>query len=1440
MRKGSILFILIIGIFLVSGASATNYTWDGSTGNWLDANYWNPAGFSNSIDDNALINSGVAQTGTSSSTFNTNLTLESGGVIEAPAVNARTWTVRYLIFGGGTILWLGGNSKWAGTIHARENTTSILDVRGTYGQKSYSWILEGNGTINKTGSNYWKLTTSSANFGGTLNINEGKMIIRSRTHSFGNSQGKIAIYNGGVLEEGSSSATWTFAGGLYLKGGQILESGNNGAIFTSSTTVHVLDNSEIKVNGPSSGKRPYLRLDGSLNGTGNLSIDTTNNNRGVSLRGIGNYSGIITLENQSYLYIGNSNALSENASIVLNGDNSDMSLLTIGGYKTKDTLTNVNNVNLTVRNLIINGTKIASGYYDSTNQNQLKGYVVFNNALSSIYVVEGDLTPPNINISYPENITYNYSVDEFNYSYSDINPGYCWYSNNSGITNSTPVSAGTNFVNMSTVEGSNGWTLYCNDTEGNLNQTSITFIIDLTEPNATILNPSNGTETNNALQNFTLNMSDNIGLKNATLYIYNNTGLYNQTTIDVTGTSAEKGIVVWLDDGIYNWFWKVFDSGGNYFSTQEDKGNYTATVDTTPPSIVNISYSPNYSGDVDPWQNITFNVSVNDSGVGVDSVILQTYNGTDWANTTMNLISGERYSATVTLSGVETNYTYNVWANDSLGNSNHSINETFESMWDCTWNITSADLGATAGFNKNKQIGNITIVNTGDSEYSVGSCELTFRLTYNLDEGRIYFDNEYFKPSNTYTINAKENQTISVNGTFLSEVKEEDAVITINEVLGRTGTESRNVSATIVSTTDSGPYLYEKIESAENEIYLTPTDGAFSATLQNLMGNGSDTTTAYNVTFNWTLPEGFLLKDGNQNLFFQNISNKSAITNSINITFNSDNLPSLSPGEYTMYIYAQGYNMSGDLIRHSENRTLLVKSTNVTLSCYSGKDGIYVSACGEDDGDYVPSPHFGGGGRGSSTITKPTSQSKVYTEGVEMVRKEKNSFEIEIKNREGGKTLENIKLQIAGYPTQYLSISPEVIDKLEYGEAKNFTITLGAPSYESYQEMELKAFVSGSLRDSNDFAISYNEVHNIKLIIQEISREESYGQIKNAEKAIENLKEKGIYVKELERLFEMANEKLAMKRNKDAYNLASEIINKEKTALRAYEIIEKLKQEVRVGFGSSGKISGMAISNSATNGDSINSLLNLAVAAFERGDYETALERAKKAEVLLALEREGSIKWFIYQNWKFMILAALASVVLFIMAHRIYKKQVINEKITDLEKESREIRGFMAKNQKGYYKGKIGPETFEMMKEQYEKRQAQIDKEIETLRSKRANILKEEDELKELNLEAKKVKEKIKKIQQDYYLKGKLSESEYKGQYNMLNNRMAEIEEERATAHILALKKKEQGKIKTYPEIKRKSVKQKENRVEEALTKTGFKLKVLTNKIKEKRHKHGK
>ena len=154
---------------------------------------------------------------------------------------------------------------------------------------------------------------------------------------------------------------------------------------------------------------------------------------------------------------------------------------------------------------------------------------------SSAVTFNIDTILPVINITYPLNSSYNINISILNYTYIETNPSSCWYSINNGTTNSTGVIAGINFSSVTSLEGSNNWTLYCNDTFTNNISTSLTFFKDTVKPLLTINSPANAT-TISALT-FEINITAN-DTANALQYCYFN--ITRGASLEVSNTQISN------------------------------------------------------------------------------------------------------------------------------------------------------------------------------------------------------------------------------------------------------------------------------------------------------------------------------------------------------------------------------------------------------------------------------------------------------------------------------------------------------------------------------------------------------------------------------------------------------------------------------------------------------------------------------------------------------------------------------------------------------------------------------------------------------------------------------------------------------------------------------------------------------------------------------------
>jgi hypothetical protein len=125
-------------------------------------------------------------------------------------------------------------------------------------------------------------------------------------------------------------------------------------------------------------------------------------------------------------------------------------------------------------------------------------------------------------------------------------------------------------------------------------------------------------------------------MSNGTLFIYNQTGLYNSTFFTtISGmTQALVGIVVYLVDGIYTWFYQIVDS----LSFTQTSQNQTLTIDTTAPIITLINPNSSYTSNSNYVtfayliNNTPATTSISNVSLYIDGVLNFT-----WTNPTVNI-----------------------------------------------------------------------------------------------------------------------------------------------------------------------------------------------------------------------------------------------------------------------------------------------------------------------------------------------------------------------------------------------------------------------------------------------------------------------------------------------------------------------------------------------------------------------------------------------------------------------------------------------------------------------------------------------------------------------------------------------------------------------------------------------------------------------------------
>jgi hypothetical protein len=1059
------------------------------------------------------------------------------------------------------------------------------------------------------------------------------------------------------------------------------------------------------------------------------------------------------------------------------------------------------------------------------------------------------------------------------------------------IYNATALSHSS--INLS--EANHTLNVYAQDLAGNVNSTgAINFGVDLTAPSGNLSNPANNSYSNASSNNFTANISDNLaGIKNATLYIYNSSNtLVNTSVVNyVSNTlSTTAGVVVILIDGVYKWFYGIFDWAGNYYTTS----NYTMTVDTTYPlinfttgtsnnntaryqrfftnisltelnlanvtwnfnsmnyvfntsganltpvsniniSIINISstnwiilinqsglvsgQSYNYyvhatdlSGNsnstetrtiigdtapgflyiiqtplitdydnLDPGLNVSFIVNVSDIDNNFDTAVLQWKNSTinsTWNNITMENITAKSYytilNASFTLPNYEDNITYKIWANDSEAASNSSSNYTIQSFWDCTWNAT-ADFSSAVGWDENKLIGNITINNTGDPAYSNSNCTLSLHLLHNLDSGRIYFNswsnNRWLNYYNSPYVLAKSNLSVRINFSFMKQINQDSLVVTVLDLSGISSVMGKNLSSTLV-TNQNGPYLYQTITSYPAAVYLTPTNLNFNSYLNNIMGSSivNPNNTAYNVSFYWNIPSGFSLTGGNLTINYANISDNDLYYNSINVTFGD--LSTMTPGTKTFYLYSYGYNFSGSLIADANNETLLSDSVNISFLCYNATDGICVSACGytQDSDCSPPTPKIitspggssGGGGGGGNTGVLEKSEATF-----ELLAGKEQEFTLPIENKFAGKK-ENIKITVSGINSEYITITPNKIDSIDPYSSRNITIKITAPAYFTEKEYQLYFIITGEIV-SNKTRQTFSEKKLVTLHIVELSREGVDKLISDSSVMIEEMNKSNMNTKGVSGLYSSMQDyynNLDFNNVENTYNKIKEMHD---NAFTSIKLMSELKD---------------SIANAEKNGIKIldtKKLLYMAEAAFNRGDFSSALESLKQAKLSFAIETKGefNLGYAIKNHPVYTFYVILGLLVFSFGGTFAIKIKLYREKLKYLDDEEKLLLELMKTIQRQCFeKGNLEIEEYKEAMSQYESKLSSTIKERINIETKLSNLLKLRGKKRALGEEKERLVSLIRDVQDRYLNKGLLETRVYQDMLKIYSERISEIEEQ--------------------------------------------------------------
>jgi len=172
-----------------------------------------------------------------------------------------------------------------------------------------------------------------------------------------------------------------------------------------------------------------------------------------------------------------------------------------------------------------------------------------------------------------------------------------------------------NYSTAGLIPGPYSYTIYSNDTNGE-NATPVTgtfTVVDTTPPNVNYVSPTPDNDTNRSM-NVTFNATVTDTATAISLCLLELDGVNYTMTISGTGTSVSCTLTnASMTEGVHTYTIRANDSADNWGS----EATRTLTIDNTPPSIENVSDSPDI---VEGGENVTIMANVTNTSGDLDAV----------------------------------------------------------------------------------------------------------------------------------------------------------------------------------------------------------------------------------------------------------------------------------------------------------------------------------------------------------------------------------------------------------------------------------------------------------------------------------------------------------------------------------------------------------------------------------------------------------------------------------------------------------------------------------------------------------------------------------------------------------------------------------------------------------------------------------------------------
>ena len=1009
---------------------------------------------------------------------------------------------------------------------------------------------------------------------------------------------------------------------------------------------------------------------------------------------------------------------STTAEIVLNeaGDNASYCLDVCSSNTTMTKLSSTLFTSAIVN--LTNGAHTLTFYFNDTVGN-------LDNATRSFTVdtTLNDTTAPVITVRSPINGTYfNTSSITLNVTTDEVLSIAQYLLNATSYQNLLNHSGTQWNTTVTLAEGIHNISFRANDTSGNRNtgNTSlIFFFVDMTAP-------QNGTIGVLSGANITCfsSWTDNIRLDYGFVE-YNISGSFvNSTNITFNGTSGDLNFTFAPNAtlGTVGCRFYMFDKVANVTRTSIVSGTIN---DTTVPRLENTTYVPNTTALLDP--NAVVNLTINATdGRGISNVTVQyrLLNESSYTTFLMTGAGGTGYNASITFG--EGNWTFKFNATDTSDNMNATQEINLSVFNDDTFvNITTIPVIKSFTLSEranNSFLGNLTLNNTADYNlnFTITVTSVSSRVTLNTTSNTTFMIP--VPRGNVTTISLEANTTNLSVGLYNYSVYIE---VRRNPVVG-----TENITMQINIQNLAGPVVDASIDTYSANTTLGQTIDLVSSVTN--FGT-SDATGVYLV---WTLPENWMLVSGNTTRNIGTLSPGIKATNTIRATIGGTN------GTFTINATANSTEGSTD-----------VDSKNVGV-------GTPITVT-QTETISVPGPAGGGGGGAGVNIFTINLQ---YPSFIAVSKKETAVFAVNVTNPNRLTKLVNTTLTIDGYSSVLVSISPEKMD-IGFNKTDQFIVEIRAPTYIEAKEYTLTLRAKAKAVTSS-ISNPVERTATMSFVIHSINESSAKENVIDALKIVNDLNSQGIESKLIASYIDEAKNALA---NGD-YEGANELVIKIKETRRKLSEAKDLLNQVETKINEA-DFNGLRI-------EETNKLYQLALSAFQREDYDRAIDRARSALSTYPLETRGKLNYIktVQNFWWAFLAASIALTYASFLSYRKLTLYMIGKRLISLRREEISLRELIDNLKNEYFvKKSLGRTEYHKSIYEYETRTAKVKKNIIRYMSKRVSLIGFQTSIVGLQDEELRITNAIKELQTKYFETGSISKTVYEKNFSALKSERSEL-----------------------------------------------------------------